>query len=96
MTGKGKKEETCPITMIRVVSGTEPETPFSSIYEHPPKSLIAYWRSRPVYCKSLGSIRRSYLSAPVDRPRGQSGYGDEPAAVLRAVCGGSLSGPGQN
>ena len=60
------------------------------------KSSSGHWRSRPVYCKSLGSIHRSYLSAPVDRPRGQSGYGDELAAVLCAVCGGSLSDPGQN
>jgi len=70
--------------------------PLQLNYARPPKSLIAYWRSRPVYCKSLGSIRRSYLSAPVDRPTGQSRYGDEPAAVLRAVCGGSLSDPGRN
>ena len=60
------------------------------------KSNSVHWRSMPVFCKSLGGIRRSYLSAPVARPTGQSGYGDEPVAVLRAVCGGSLSDPGQN
>ena len=90
-------DDSCPVadSMLTTgaVGGSEPGNSFSSVSPRPPKSLAACWRSMPACCKNLDSIRRFYLSAPADRPRGRSGYGDETAKVLHAVCVASLSGP---